>query len=157
MVSPKETEAFQLYPIGSVRSSGESFSLEIAAPYRPALKQLDQFSHVIVLWWADQCDSEEGRNMLQTRPPYAEEQLTGVFACRAPYRPNPIATTVCKIREVDEEQGLIRLEYIDADDGTPVVDLKAYFPVSDRVKNAQTPAWLSHWPEWVEEAYKLAF
>ncbi len=157
MVSPNKAEAFQLYPIGSVRNSGESFSVEIAAPFRPALKQLDQFSHVIVLWWADQHDNEQSRSLLQTRPPYAEDQLTGVFACRAPYRPNPIATTVCRIIEIDEEQGLVRLEYIDADDGTPVVDLKAYFPVSDRVKNAQIPAWLSHWPEWLEEAYKLAF
>ena len=152
----KESNAIQLYPIGTVRNSGESFSLEIAEPFRPALKQLDRFSHVIVLWWADQSDNEQSRSQLQTRPPYAAEHLTGVFACRAEYRPNPIGTTVCKILEVDEERGLVRLEYIDAFDGTPVVDLKAYFPVSDRVKNTWIPDWLSDWPEWVEEAYKLA-
>lgn len=147
----------QLYPIGTVQNSGESFGVEIDAPYRPALKQLDQFSHVIVLWWADQSDNEESRSQLQTRPFYAEEHLTGVFACRAEYRPNPLGSTVCKILAIDEEAGLVRLEYIDAFDGSPVVDLKAYFPVSDRVKSARIPAWLSDWPEWVEEAYKLAF
>ena len=156
-MSTKEGTAIQLYPIGTVRNSGESFAVEIAVPFRPALKQLDQFSHVIVLWWADQIDNQQSRSHLQTRPFYAEEHLTGVFACRAEYRPNPIGATVCKILAVDEEQGLVRLEYIDAFDGTPVVDLKAYFPVSDRVKTARIPAWLSDWPEWVEEAYKLAF
>jgi tRNA-Thr(GGU) m(6)t(6)A37 methyltransferase TsaA len=156
-MSTNEEKVIQLYPIGTVRNSGESFSLEIDAPYRPALKQLDQFSHVIVLWWADQSDTEQSRSLLQTRPFYAEKHLTGVFACRAEYRPNPIGSTVCKILAVDEAEGLVRLEYIDAFDGTPVVDLKAYFPVSDRVKTARIPAWLSDWPEWVEEAYKLTF
>ena len=156
-MSTPEKNVIQLYPIGAVRNSGDIFSVEIAASYRPALKQLDQFSHVIVLWWADQCDNEQSRSLLQTRPFYAEEHLTGVFACRAEYRPNPLGSTVCKILGVDEEAGLVRLEYIDAVDGTPVVDLKAYFPVSDRVKSARIPAWLSDWPEWVEEAYKLAF
>jgi tRNA-Thr(GGU) m(6)t(6)A37 methyltransferase TsaA len=156
-MSTNEEKTIQLNPIGTVQNSGESFAVEIAAPYRPALKQLDQFSHVIVLWWADQNDNEQSRGLLQTRPFYAEEHLTGVFACRAEYRPNPIGSTVCKMLAVDEEAGLIRLEYIDAFDGTPVVDLKAYFPVSDRVKSARIPAWLSDWPEWVEEAYKLAF
>jgi len=156
-MSTKGADVIKVYPIGTVRNSGESFSLEIAEPYRPALKQLDQFSHVIVLWWADQCDNKQGRSLLETRPPYAEEHLTGVFACRAEYRPNPIGTTVCKILEVDEEQGVVKLAYIDAFDGTPLVDLNAYFSGSDRVKAVQMPEWLSDWPEWVEEAYKLAF
>jgi tRNA (Thr-GGU) A37 N-methylase len=40
---------------------------------------------------------------------------------------------------------------IDAYDGTPVIDLKAYFPVCDRVKEARIPAWLVDWPEWMPE------
>jgi len=40
---------------------------------------------------------------------------------------------------------------IDAYDGTPIVDLKAYFPVCDRVKEATIPEWLSNWPEWMPE------
>jgi hypothetical protein len=96
-MSTKEGTAIQLYPIGTVRNSGESFAVEITAPFRPALKQLDQFSHVIVLWWADQIDNQQSRSHLQTRPFNAEEHLTGVFACRAEYRPNPIGATVCKI------------------------------------------------------------
>ena len=59
--------------------------------------------------------------------------------------------TTCKILEVDEEKGIVRVANINAYDGTPIVDLKAYFPVCDLVKEASTPEWLSDWPEWIPE------
>mgnify|MGYP000420446467 CR=1 FL=1 len=71
-----------------------------------------------MLWWADQSDTEQSRSLLQTRPFYAEEHLTGVFACRAEYRPNPIAVSVCKVLGVDHETGVVRLNDIDAYDGS---------------------------------------
>ena len=64
---------------------------------------------------------------------------------------NPIAMTTCKLLDVDEEQGVVRVSKIDAYDGTPIVDLKAYFPVCDRVKDASIPKWLSEWPEWMPD------
>ncbi len=144
-------KGYQIYPIGYVRRSQDSIQLEILAPYRPALEQLGQFSHVMVFWWADQHDNQQGRTLLQCKPPYAEDKLTGVFACRAEYRPNPIAVTTCQIEAVDQEQGLVRVTNIDAYDGTAIVDLKAYFPVCDRIREAHIPAWLSDWPEWMPE------
>ena len=149
--------AYEVRPIGTVRSAEQGSYLEIFEPFRPALKQLDQFSHIIVLWWADQLDDEESRRILQCNPPYAEDKRTGIFACRAPCRPNPIAITACKMISVDEEAGIIPLEYIDAEDGSPILDLKAYFPVSDRVRDARMPEWLSDWPEWMEDGHLLAF
>jgi len=140
-------------PIGCVRrtGAGEVF-VEILAPYRPGLKQLDQFSHVIVLWWADRSDNPTMRGTLQCNPPYAAEHTTGVFACRAEYRPNPIAATTCQILAVDEARGTVRLRDIDAMDGSPVLDLKAYFPVVDRVKDVRIPGYLVGWPEWLPES-----
>jgi tRNA (Thr-GGU) A37 N-methylase len=85
-----KTDAYQVYPIGYVRRSESGIYLEIGDSFRPALKQLEHFSHVIVFWWADRHDNEESRSIMQTEPPYAEGKLTGVFACRAEYRPNPI-------------------------------------------------------------------
>jgi tRNA-Thr(GGU) m(6)t(6)A37 methyltransferase TsaA len=150
-------DAYQIRPIGYVRSADGDSYLEILEPFRPALKQLDQFGHVIVLWWADQHDNEESCGLVQCRPPYAEGTLTGVFACRAEYRPNPVAITVCGVIAVDEEEGIIQVPYIDAYDGTPIVDLKAYFPVCDRVREPRVPEWVSDWPEWVEDGHLLAF
>ncbi len=144
-------EAFQLYSIGRVHRNDENVTLEIDAPYRPALRQLGKFSHVMVFWWADQFDNDEYRQMLQTDPPYAQGHLTGVFATRAPYRPNPVAMTTCPLVNVDEESGRVTVTHLDAFDGTSIVDLKAYFPVCDRVQEAYIPEWLVGWPEWMPE------
>ena len=146
-----QTETYQIYPIGYVRRSGNDIHLEIDEPFRPALEQLEHFSHVMVFWWADRFDDEKSRSMLQTIPPYAEDYVTGVFATRSPYRPNPIAMTTCKLLEVDQENGVLQVADIDAYDGTRIVDLKAYFPVCDRVQNFHIPEWLSDWPDWMPD------
>jgi tRNA-Thr(GGU) m(6)t(6)A37 methyltransferase TsaA len=148
----QQREVFEMVPIGRVRRDDDAVVLAIDAPFRPALKQLGHFSHVMVFWWADQFDRDEYRQMLQTDPPYAQGHLTGVFATRAPYRPNPVAMTTCPIVDVDEEAGLVRVSNLDAFDGTRIVDLKAYFPVCDRVETAHIPDWLEGWPEWMPEA-----
>jgi len=59
--------------------------------------------------------------------------------------------TTCAVRGLDQAKGILRITNIDAVDGTPVLDLKAYVPVCDRVKRATLPAWLSDWPEWMPE------
>jgi tRNA-Thr(GGU) m(6)t(6)A37 methyltransferase TsaA len=140
-----------MFPIGYVRRRENRIILEVMEPYRPAMKQLDQFTHIMIFWWADKHDNEKSRSIMQTEPPYAKGKITGVFATRAEYRPNPIAMTTCKILKVDETNGIIEVTDIDAYDGTPIVDLKAYFPVCDRVKEARIPKWLSDWPEWMPE------
>lgn len=144
-------ETYHFFPIGRIRRTGNDVYLEILEPYRPALKQLDHFSHVIVFWWANKRDNEKDRGRLQTKPPYAKTKLTGVFACRAEYRPNPVAMSTCRMLGVDGKKGMVRVANIDACDGTPVLDLKAYFPVCDRVKEASIPGWLEDWPEWMPE------
>jgi tRNA-Thr(GGU) m(6)t(6)A37 methyltransferase TsaA len=142
---------FSIYPIGQVRRVNGGVRLEIDEPYRPAMTQLEHFSHVIVFWWADQLDDQESRSVLQCNPPYAEEHLTGVFATRSPVRPNPVEITTCQILDVDHQTGSIEVENIDALEGSPIIDLKAYFPVCDRVKKASIPEWLSDWPEWMPD------
>ena len=132
-----------------LKRTGDGIFLEIFQEYRPALQQLEHFSHVHVLWWADKSDNAKSRGRLQCTPPYGENPpITGIFATRAEYRPNPISMTVAKILEVDHEQGLVKVQNIDAFDKTPILDLKAYFPVCDRVQKATIPKWLKGWPEW---------
>jgi tRNA (adenine37-N6)-methyltransferase len=142
---------FELTAIGAVRREGASIRAEIDAPFRRGLKNLGQFSHVLVFWWADRLDTPDQRAEWITHPPYAPQTEMGVFATRSPYRPNPLAVTVCRIEAVDETAGVVHIQNIDAMDGTPIIDLKAYFPVSDRVRDAHIPAWLTGWPAWVPE------
>jgi tRNA-Thr(GGU) m(6)t(6)A37 methyltransferase TsaA len=148
---------FLLHSIGQIHCGEGSFTLEILPPYRPALAQLDRFSHAFVVWWADRHDNDKARAITQCEPPYAEGTVTGLFACRSEYRPNPVAITVCQLLSVDLERGVVQVPWIDAYDGTPIVDIKAYFPVSDRVREVRVPEWVADWPQWVEDAHLLEF
>ena len=76
-------EVYHVFPIGHIRRRDDNVDLVIAERFRPGLRLLDGFSHVIVLWWAHLVDDEESRGVLTCEPPYAEGHLTGVFACRA--------------------------------------------------------------------------
>lgn len=143
-----DTTYFEIHAIGKIQRSGENVEILVDKKYRPALKQLDQFSHVLVSWWADKMADEKWRNTITCNPPYAPDHETGVFACRAQYRPNPIAITLCEIKSVDIENGVVEVVNIDAYDGTPLIDLKAFFPVTDRPQKAHIPDYLKGWPEW---------
>lgn len=144
-------EIFHVYPVGYIRRDNERVTLEILEEYRPALKQLSHFSHLTVLWWVTGHDNPQSRSTLDCYPPYAEDKLTGVFATRSEYRQNPIAVTTCKILEIDEQDGIIKVNNLDAYAGTPILDLKAYFPVLDRISNATLPEWLSFFPDCMPE------
>lgn len=144
----------EINPIGVVRAdeSKGRYSLEIAGPFREALRGLGEFSRVHVLWWAHDEGVASRRGTLVCELPYAKGILCGVFACRAEYRPNPVDMSACGILEVREKDGIVVLDYIDAVDGTPVVDLKPYIPVCDRARDVKVPAWYRSWPEWIEDA-----
>lgn len=145
---------YHLKPIGRVHASDEEqrYILQIDEPYRAGLKQLDQFSHVMILWWADKMDTEQYRKITTTELPYAPGVEAGVFACRSEYRPNPIAVTSMALISIDIENGIVVLPWIDAFDGSPVFDLKPYIPISDRIRDYKVAEWLADWPEWMEDA-----
>lgn len=144
-------DKWKLIKIGQVRREEGNVQLEIMPDYHSAMLELEHFSHVIVFGWIDQKIFPGYREVLTTNPPYAQDHLSGVFATRSPFRPNPILSTVCKIEAVDHDRGTIQIQDIDMFDGTPIIDLKAYFPVTDRVQQAEIPAWLFGWPEWFPE------
>jgi len=143
----KDKDSFRISPIGFIRRDYGKVFLDIKDEYIPGLKEIEKFSHIQVFWWFSRFDSERYRNTLLCNPPYDAPE-TGVFACRSPVRPNPIALTTVKILETDLKNGLIYINEIDGYSDTPIIDLKGYFPVCDRVKDAIVPKWASDWPEW---------
>lgn len=144
---------FKVTPIGHVRAGAEGCYLEIAQPFIPALSGLQGFSHIQVLWWCHLLDDPEARSIMECDQPYrnAPPRL-GIFATRSPLRPNPIALTAVNVLGIDEQGGRIHIPYIDAEDGTPILDLKPYHPSVDRIRDVSVPAWCRHWPQWHEDS-----
>jgi tRNA (adenine37-N6)-methyltransferase len=146
-----ELELFEVKSIGKIDRNGEGCLVIIDEPFRPAINKIDLFSHIIVVWWAHEFDDDDFRKIYQSELPYAQGVTAGIFATRSPVRPNPIMTTVCKIIQLDEESGKIKINDIDAYSGSPVLDLKVYVPICERVKNPEVAEWAKDWSKWYPE------
>ena len=146
------SKALTINPIGTVRVEKGSFWLDIFPKYVDGLNQLENFSHVNVLWWCHHFDNAKDRQVLQCEQPYQKAPASvGIFATRSPLRPNPIALTIVPIINI-AEGGKLYLPYIDAEDGSPIIDLKPYHPATDRVRDLEVPDWCRHWPQWYEDS-----
>ncbi|RDU24041.1 tRNA (N6-threonylcarbamoyladenosine(37)-N6)-methyltransferase TrmO [Anaerosacchariphilus polymeriproducens] len=144
---------FKVRSIGTIRINKEGMFVELDENYLPALKELEGFSHLNVIWWFHEFDSPDARSILETDSPYCKgPKNMGIFATRSPIRPNPVALSVGQILKIDYEKGRIQLAYIDANDGTPVIDLKPYTPSLDRVEAPKVPQWCQHWPSSIEKS-----
>ncbi|MEA3511360.1 MAG: SAM-dependent methyltransferase [Actinomycetota bacterium] len=144
---------YNLTPIGRVLIDEDGYALEIDEPYRPALTSLEGFSHINVLWWCHQFDEPSFRGMTVADKPYKQgPDVVGIFATRSPARPNPIALTAVPVISVNIESGIVRAAYVDAADGTPILDLKPYLPAVDRIRQTRCPDWCADWPEWYEDS-----
>ena len=142
---------FTVKQIGKICTDDDDFRLELFPEYKDALTGLDGFSHINVFWWFSGCDTQSGRSILSENKPYTKgPDRLGVFATRSPQRPNPIALSCAYVTYIDAENGVIGLSYIDADDQSPVLDIKPYTPSLDRVDQPEVPAWCKHWPNNVE-------
>ncbi len=130
--------------IGVVESAGENEAkVWIFPEFCDALKGIEGFSHVIILYWIHLRDNEKERSILQVIPRgRANGVKVGVFACRSPSRPNPIGLCVVKLMKVEDCR--LTVKGLDAFEGSPIVDVKPYIPRRDAVSNAYTPEWLSH-------------
>lgn len=143
----------KLNPVGSIEIEGSHHYISIKSKYRKALKELDGFSHINIIWWGNQSDSPERRNTLIVKKPYKNApDIVGVFATRTGIRPNPILITATAIIRIDLKKGIIEIPWVDAEKGSPVIDIKPYQPCLDRVKNVHLPVWCSEWPQWFEDS-----
>ncbi len=141
-IPDKQTTAafYKLFPIGRVEKKGAATLLRVFEEYADGLLGLDGWSHVNAIYWFDRNDTPQQRRVLRVHPRGDNRNpLTGVFACRAPLRPNLIALSVCKIVSV---QGcVVTVDGLDAFDGTPLLDLKPFIPPDVPTQDVRTPAW----------------
>ncbi len=115
------------------RERGGKASLTIAGPYRAGLQGLKPGSRIILLSWFDRAR----RDLIVQHPRHAEKP-TGVFALRSPVRPNPVGMHVVTVTEIDQANGQIGIDAIDLLDGTPIIDIKPYYPSIDAFPEKDT-------------------
>ena len=111
------------------RLSENEITLEIFPPFVAALKDIERCSHLIVLYWGDRAN----RATLQSRIPFSEVPV-GVFSSRSPNRPNPIAFCVADLLRREGNRLIVR--GVDALEGSPLLDIKAYAPALDSIPEA---------------------
>ena len=117
-------EPFKIVPVGYVRKDTETF-IEILPEFREAMDGLRDGDWIKLVLWFHESDTPERRRILKVHP-YGNPKnpLTGVFATRSPYRPNPIALYTVRIHRIAGNH--LYIDWIDAMDGTPVVDIKIF-------------------------------
>ena len=111
-------------PIQPPAAAGIRGFLDIDPQLAEGLRDLDGFSHVIVLWHMHLVRGHE-----LTVVPFLDTAPHGIFATRSPRRPNPIAMSVFRLLGIDGST--VAVSDVDAVDGTPIVDVKPYIPLFD--------------------------
>lgn len=117
-------------PIQGVFDRKSEGRAEIFGEYEPGLKDIEGFSHLILLYVFHQSKGFD----LVCRP-YMEDRMHGVFAIRAPRRPNPIGLSVVRLE--GREGNTLYLAEVDMLDGTPLLDIKPYVPTFDHREDAK--------------------
>jgi tRNA-Thr(GGU) m(6)t(6)A37 methyltransferase TsaA len=139
-----------LHPIGRVVNGRPSDArddrwkegvaeIEMDTAWAGALDGIDAFSHIWVLWWLDRSDAPP--DFTHVHPERRSElPLVGLLATRSPQRPNPIAMTA--VRLLAHEGKRLRVQGLDAYEGTPILDIKPYLRRGDLIAEASVPGWL---------------
>ena len=131
--------------IGVVKSSGELSRVVIFPRFCVGLQDLDNFSHIVILYWIHLRDNEKERSTLQVVPRrHPRAPRVGVFASRSPSRPNPIGLCVVELTKMKD--CTLFVKGLDAFKGSPIIDIKPYIPRADSVPEAQVPEWTSRGP-----------
>jgi len=105
------------------------------------LEGLEEFSHIVVLFWMHRCPPGEPPPAKVHPRGRGDLPLVGLFASRAPHRPNSIGMTVARLEE--RRGNVLRVVGLDAVDGTPVIDIKPYMPLRESSGSVRLPAWVA--------------
>jgi tRNA-Thr(GGU) m(6)t(6)A37 methyltransferase TsaA len=145
-----EEYKMKIQPIGYVKSSvmeakdqdwGNVVSkIHIEAELIPGLQGLEEFSHAIIIFYMHKAKVNLETDLVRHPQGRSDMPFLGIFAQRAKHRPNPIGITTVELISI--EDGILSVKGLDAINGTPVLDIKPYFPMFDKV-NSTTPEWVN--------------
>ena len=136
-------------PIGRVKNwvkepmsyGWEEVTSEIELTVAPELLDgIEGYSHIFVIFWMHRV-SDEARSLTKIYPKDRQElPLVGVYATRTQNRPNPVGMTLVKL--LGRKGNRLKVQGLDAIDGTPVIDIKPYLPPYDALPDAKMPDWV---------------
>lgn len=149
---PAPLPRFAVRPIGWVRRPGtvadpadffdpeQETRLELLPRWAAGLAGIDDFSHLLVIAWLDR--AARPRLLADPMRPEGRDDLpaVGLFATRSPRRPNPLGVACPRL--LRREGAVLVVSGIDFWDGTPILDLKGYYPRDDARPDARVPDWL---------------
>ena len=127
----KNTKGMPIQPSGAKGITGK---IIMKQEYIEGLKDLEGFSHIILIY---HFHLSEGYSL--TVKPFLDEKFHGVFATRAPKRPNPLGMSIVKLLRIEEN--ILSIEDVDIVDGTPLLDIKPYVPEFDSIQTGKI-GWL---------------
>lgn len=128
----KDTKGMPIQPSGAKGITG---TIVMQKEYVEGLKNLDGFSHIILIY---HFHLSTGYSLIVK--PFLDDALHGVFATRAPKRPNPLGISIVRLLKI--EGNILSIENVDIVDGTPLLDIKPYVPEFDGIQ-AEKIGWLS--------------
>jgi tRNA-Thr(GGU) m(6)t(6)A37 methyltransferase TsaA len=135
----KEPKGTPIQPAGAKGANG---TVEIFPAYAEGLKDIEGFSHIILLY-----HFHLSKEPTLLAKPFMDNETHGVFAMRGPSRPNPIGISV--VRLVRVEGNMLHIRDVDIVDGTPLLDIKPYIPEFD-IRAVERIGWLE------ENVHKLS-
>lgn len=136
----KDLEGMPIQPVGANGIKGE---IHLNQEYKDGLKDLDGFSHIILIY---HLHLSKGHT-LEVKP-FLDTEKRGIFATRAPKRPNPIGMSVVHLEKI--EGSTIFISNVDIVDGTPLIDIKPYVPHFDKNEDEEITI------GWFEDKYHEA-
>ncbi|MBI9049903.1 MAG: tRNA (N6-threonylcarbamoyladenosine(37)-N6)-methyltransferase TrmO [Anaerolineaceae bacterium] len=122
-------------PIQPAGAAGIKGSIDLYEKFLPGLKDLEGFSHIILLYYFHKVQESQ-----LTVTPFLDAEPHGVFATRAPKRPNPIGLSVVRLQSV--YKNILEIENVDMLDGSPLLDIKPYVPDFDGDLSGIRLGWL---------------
>jgi len=121
-------------PIQPVFAEGAGGRVEVFDKYAEGLKDLDGFDRIWLIYWFDRVSQVN-----LTVKPFLDTVERGLFATRAPCRPNPIGMSSVRLLKI--EKNVLHVADVDILDGTPLIDIKPYSPGFDHYP-AERSGWL---------------
>jgi len=123
----KELHGMPIQPVGAKGVKGR---IELNKEFEEGLKDLDGFSHIILIYDLHLCNSHS----LKVKP-FLDKVERGIFATRAPKRPNSIGMSVVRLEKI--EGNILYISNVDVHDGTPLLDIKPYIPDFDATEGEE--------------------